>query len=145
MFHTEAGWKSDDGIDVFRAISGSPTLQRFSLVEIVSSAPTYQVDLVFLDQEGEQCWRKFFCAEISKLAHMILGENISAARISVISVGRYKKIEVGERIMEIFEAPKGVNSSFFFCETTTGILLSDEIFEISATVCGTATSIWKSC
>ena len=143
MFHTQAAWRSEDGIDVFRAISGNPTLQRFSLVEIVSHMPTYEVDLAFLDDEGEQCWRKFFCTEIAKLAHLVLGEGVLTSRVSVISVGRSKNISIGDEVFEIYETSRGDNLSSFFCKTANGVLLSDEIYEAAPALSGAAKSIWK--
>lgn len=143
MFHTQAAWRSDDAIDVFRAISDTPTLQRFSLVEIVSNMPTYQVDLAFCDEEGEQCWRKFFCTEISNIAKLVLSDNFLKARISVISVGTLKNIVVGEGVFEIFEICRAGDSSFYFCRTASGILLSDGIYEISSTISESAKSIWQ--
>lgn len=143
MFHTQAAWRSDDAIDVFRAISGIPTLQRFSLVEILSNMPTYQVDIAFFDEEGEQCWRKFFCTEISKIAKLVLGDDFLKARISVISVGTLKNIVVGEGVFEIFEISKAGNSPFYFCRTASGTLLSDGIHEISSTISESAKLIWQ--
>lgn len=65
--------------------------------------PTYKVDLAFLDDEGEQCWRKFFCTEISKLAQLVLGESVFTSRVSIISVGRLKNISIGDEVFEIYE------------------------------------------
>lgn len=142
MFHMRDGWRVDNGIDVFRAISGDPTLQRFSVVEVVADVQTYEVRVSLLNQDGQQCWRKFYCSNISKIIEIILNKDSIAAEICVIDVGRSKSIVLGEPVLEIFEVAENQETRLFFCRTESGVLLSDEFDKISAEVCDRAKLIW---
>jgi len=143
MFHAQDSWKARNGSDAFRAMSREPTLQRFSVIEVVSDIPTYEVKVAFLDEDGQQCWRKFFTAEISKIVNIILNAGVVSASVSVIELGRWKNIIVGERVSEIFRAEGNNNSVFFFCRTVAGVLLGDEFDMVNSLICDDVKSIWK--
>lgn len=143
MFHTQEQWREDKQIDVFRALSGDPTRQRFSVVEVFADTPTYEVKVAFLSDEGEQCWRKFLCTQILKVVEFVLGQDVVMAQVSINSQGKSKDIVLGELILELFEYRKSSRTSNFFCVTSSGKVLSDEIDDESQVMpCG-ARLIWR--
>lgn len=143
MFHAQDGWKAHNSRDAFRAMSCEPTLQRFSVIEVVSDIPTYQVKVAFLDEDRHQCWRKFFSAEISAIVDIILNAGVVAVSVSVIELGRCKDIIVGERVSKIFSIAGEDNDLLFYCRTTTGVLLSDKIGKVNSLIVDQAKLIWE--
>jgi hypothetical protein len=143
MFHTQDEWRADDGIDVYRALSGVPSLQRFSIVEVFSNTPTFEVELAFLDEEDEQCWRKFLCVRLKHVAEIILRADVVAAKVSINSMGRFKNISVGEPIQEIFRKRLRFESEIFFCKTSSGTFISDEIGDLNIEMQEAPILIWR--
>ena len=144
MFHTQAEWMADEGIDVFRAISGVPTLQRFSIVEVFTNTPTYEVKVAFVDEEGMQFWRKFLCMTLSKVVEIVLGNGVVTAIVSVNSSGASKNIVLGEPISAIYESADNLTRSTLFYKSTSGELISDEISDIRVGMHDDAKVVWRS-
>lgn len=143
MFHTQDEWRVDEGVDVVRALSDEPTRQRFSVVQVFTNTPTYEVWIAYLDAEGEHCWRRFLCTLISKVIELVLGDDVVVAKVTISSVGIVKNLSLGETILEIFEYTKNSEPAIFFCVTSGGISLSDKIDNIGARIPDSAISVWR--